>query len=333
MLRIKILTFINMDQSLSKTRASVEHNGMEFLTALMLQFHDFDDFESLCEKIKMFHREFESYKQVIVFNPNPSDPENELNEFRNYVNDIGKKNKFVNSYIQNFRTFLLTSDKFSKDQIQKVFISGKLNRHPEIMELNKNVQKIDAKADIYVLFKDGIYVGISVKQSKNATKSNYSVQKMLGQEANAQLTNIRKQFLTDNGFAKFNKEQRPQINELFYPQNNNNPYWAMLRTLISEKKQELIAQLTQRLVCQAVPYEMYEYDGESFYCLNREMDLSQVTFEEHMPYYFDTKGNPRNAAKLFYRLCVGEKIYRVEIRWKGNIHNSSPQFQLHEDCN
>jgi hypothetical protein len=76
---------------------------------------------------------------------------------------------------------------------------------------------------------------------------------------------------------------------------------------------------------------MYEYDGETFYSLNKQVELSEVTFEEYTPYYFDSKSNQRKAAKLFYRLSIGEKNYRVEVRWKGNIHNSSPQFQIHEE--
>jgi hypothetical protein len=30
-------------------------------------------------------------------------------------------------------------------------------------------------------------------------------------------------------------------------------------------------------------------------------------------------------------LCIAQKKYRVEIRWKGNIHAASPQFQIHDD--
>lgn len=54
-------------------------------------------------------------------------------------------------------------------------------------------------------------------------------------------------------------------------------------------------------------------------------------FIEHMPYYYDKKGVKRQTAKLFYQLKVFNDIYRVEVRWKGNIHNSSPQFLVHED--
>ena len=48
-------------------------------------------------------------------------------------------------------------------------------------------------------------------------------------------------------------------------------------------------------------------------------------------YYLNKKGVERNAAKMFYQLIVDQKKFRVEIRWKGNIHTSSPQFQIYED--
>ena len=41
-------------------------------------------------------------------------------------------------------------------------------------------------------------------------------------------------------------------------------------------------------------------------------------------------GDDRDAAKLFYQLKVDSKKYRIEIRFKGDIWASSPQFLTHE---
>ena len=49
-----------------------------------------------------------------------------------------------------------------------------------------------------------------------------------------------------------------------------------------------------------------------------------------MPYYYKKSGEKRDATKLFYRLTCRDKIYRVEVRWKGNLY-VSPQFQIHEE--
>ena len=70
---------------------------------------------------------------------------------------------------------------------------------------------------------------MSVKQSKDATKSNYSAQKMLGKEKDEQLTKIKKTYLIEQGFPKFNKMDRDKVNALFYPQNKLNPYMNQLK--------------------------------------------------------------------------------------------------------
>ena len=74
-----------------------------------------------------------------------------------------------------------------------------------------------------------------------------------------------------------------------------------------------------------------EFDGVKISKLNKVSDISQVIFDVYSPYYYDSNGEKRKAAKLFYRLQIYNKIYRVEIRWKGNIYNASPQFQIHEE--
>ena len=76
---------------------------------------------------------------------------------------------------------------------------------------------------------------------------------------------------------------------------------------------------------------MYEFDGKNFYKLNENVDLSDVKFAECADYYLTKAGKERETAKLFYKLLVGKKKYRVEIRWKGNVYNASPQFQIHDD--
>ena len=74
--------------------------------------------------------------------------------------------------------------------IEFVYISGKKNKHTEINELNGGLCKLETKSDIYIKQKNNVFIGLSVKQSKNATKSNYSAQKMLGKEKDEQLTKI-----------------------------------------------------------------------------------------------------------------------------------------------
>ena len=96
-------------------------------------------------------------------------------------------------------------------------------------------------------------------------------------------------------------------------------------------KMKIVSLLVQSLFCSNVMYDVYEFNGEQLVQLNQTFDVANVSFEEHLPYYYCKMGDERETAKLFYRLKVEEKIFRVEIRWKGNIYNSSPQFQLHEE--
>lgn len=224
------------------------------------------------------------------------------------------------------------------DNIQCIFIAGKKNAHTEIVDLNKNIERKAIKSDIYVKLIDDKIIGISVKQSKNATKSNYSVQDMLGETINQHLTNEKKKYLKENGITCFDKEQRPMVNKLFYQTDKLNPYWSKLKDEINIHNQHLLNRLFRLLFCLDVPYDVYEYNGLNFTKLNSEINstinLSNASFEEHLPYYHYSNtvlGKKREAAKIFYRLVLGEKIFRVEIRWKGNVYCASPQFQIHED--
>ena len=66
------------------------------------------------------------------------------------------------------------------------------------------------------------------------------------------------------------------------------------------------------------------------YKLNNECQ-EIISFKEHLPYYLENHGEKRKTAKLFYQLRIGSKCYRVEIRWKGNVFQASPQYQIHEE--
>ena len=315
-----------------KKRASVEYNGMELVLSILLLYENVHNYEDLIQQITEI---IKTKYSKIVFNQEDVD-------FKNYVNDIGKKQKIVDQYIQNFRKVDLTQI-IQCDKIKCIYISGKKNKHAIITKLNSTIDKKAAKADIYIEYinddddntkenntKENKIIGISVKQSKEATKSNYSVHKLLGDELDTILTNIKKTYLKENGFSSFDKTLRDQVNQLFYPQNKENPYWSRIRTEIINNNELIVQQLIESLYCSIVNYDIYEFDGISFTKLNTIIDMSTVVFEEYIPYYFTKSGEERRTAKLFYRLTVGEKIYRVEVRWKGNVYNAAPQFQIHD---
>ena len=113
-----------------------------------------------------------------------------------------------------------------------------------------------------------------------------------------------------------------------------------MRDEIAKNKSTVITELVKGLTGYTIPYPLYEFDGTSFQSLNAAVSMNDdahadvtplTTFEEHADYYMMKNGEERSAAKMFYQLCVVGKKYRVEIRWKGNVHGASPQFQIHDD--
>jgi hypothetical protein len=303
--------------SFKKQRASVEYNGMELVCGLVLLNRDINNYDELKNVIKTLD------ETKIKFNHET--------DFYEYVKDIDKKKDIIDNYIKNFKNSIETKSNLNVDNIEFVYISGKKNKHTEINELNDGLCKLETKSDIYIKQKNNVFIGLSVKQNKYATKSNYSAQKMLGKEKDEQLTKIKKTYLIEQGFPKFNKMDRDKVNALFYPQNKLNPYKNKLTEEIQNNKQNIAKVLVEKLYCSNVNYDVYEFDGIELTKLVRIIDESDIIFEEHLHYYYNTKGEEREAAKLFYKLTCNDKKYRVEVRWKGNIHNASPQFQIHEE--
>lgn len=296
---------------ISKKRKKVEYNGMEFLCALLCLY-------SNLSLDNLFEYTTRLSNQIWCENT----------QF--YIDDLILKKALIHNYIQHFKLPI------ELDTIEQVYVTGKKSHHPDIISLNKGLDRKMTKADVYIKLKNGIFIGISVKESVYAVKTNFSVQKILNnKEIIDNLNRIKQTLLTEHGYPTHNKEKRNEVNQLFYPIDPStpmNPYWKQLKDEIEIKKKEIIEEIVKPMFSYHLPYTMYEYDGVHFTCLNfNELKFDQITFEHHLPYYYDSKGILRKCAKLFYQLKVFNKIYRVEIRWKGNIHCASPQFLVHYD--
>lgn len=265
---------------------------------------------------------------------------NDFTDLSKYMTDFTSKTACVSKRIVEFEKVVVTTPAFKFTDILCIYISGKKNAHPKIQTLNAGLDIKQQKGDIYIEYATGEIAGWSCKQSSNATKSNYSVQKILGAEISKKLKKTKSEFLAANGFATFSKEQRDSVNQLFYPKNKVNPYWDTMRDEIAKNKASIITELVKGLTGYTIPYPLYEFDGTSFQSLNAAVSVNDdthsdvtplPTLEEHADYYMMKNGEERSAAKMFYQLCVMGKKYRVEIRWKGNVHGASPQFQIHDD--
>ena len=312
------------NEKIPTPRKSTEYNGMELVCPVVLlnrnKINNYDELDTILSNMI----KDKLYEDKIKFNN-----EKDLLE---YIKDIREKKKLTNNYIKNFNKQLELSGYFPPpEDIKTIYISGKTNKHSEIDKLNEGLSKLEAKGDVYIEQKNGKCDGLSVKQSKAATKSNYSVQKILGKETDKLLTEIKKNYLTEQGFPpKFNELDRDELNKLFKPENKENPYMSKLKEEIEKNKQMICNFLIEKLYCSNVKYDIYEFDGLQLNKLIKPNDNSDITFGEYMPYYYKKSGEKRDATKLFYRLTCRDKIYRVEVRWKGNLY-VSPQFQIHEE--
>jgi hypothetical protein len=324
-----------------KTRKNVEYNGMELLSALMLLYPDVHA-ENVFERIRHI-QQYGSGRLIIK----PDD-------IAQYALDLTHKQNMIPEYIPAFYRDIGVMGVQTQD-IVAVYLTGKYQTFPEIIALNSGVDNKTAKADVYIKMPDrmvaknagdevlgiqGItgdglpskFIGLSVKQSQDATKTNYSIHKLLPITVAEELTQIKRDFLIAKGFPEHDKTKRNEVNQLFYPETPErptNPYFQRILTEIEENKQTVLEGILGPLFCRNLPYNMFEYDGDRIIQLNIDDEsLATARLEHHIPYYYDKKGELRQCAKMFFRLIVGEKVFRAELRWKGNVHAASPQFQI-----
>ncbi len=303
-----------------KTRKRCEHPCTELLCGMALCNANI----SIEKILKMTYEDIQHYPELNISNIN----------FNCYIEDLKKRlneNKNQHNSLQQY--ILLWVEEYNKvvqfSKIKKVFIVGKKNIFEEIDTLNAQVKdKKDAKGDIMIQLDDDKYIGLSVKSGKHATKSNYSIIKYFKDNDNVvnECQMIREKYLTECGFPVFNKEDRPEVNKLFY--DRFNPLFQKFREEVS--KEDIGRQLVDSLYGVNLPYDLYEFNGNELVLLtNRNIDYNQVSFSECPEYYLKNNGIYRNAAKMFFKLQTEDVTYRVELRWKGVIHTAWPQFQIH----
>ena len=220
--------------------------------------------------------------------------------------------------------------------VEKVILAGKYDAdYPEIVQLNRGLDIKEKKSDVYILgtlkgTEDSVWFGLSVKASKKCPITNYSIEKILPESDDCRP--LCKAILQGAGFAAFTKETRVPCNELFY--NKDNAYWLHLENLIETHSDILMAEVAKGIISENTPYNVFEFDGHSF------IDIKSINLEGAVLQPSDTfskkkSGSPRRAAKLWYEIVKDEQIlYKVEIRWKGNMFTASPQMitEKHYTC-
>lgn len=321
-LRRKVFKELKAKVNPNPKRASVEYNFAEFVVPLLLDNISINTTEELFRIIDNFD------ETITKIRFNTEDDKKE------YIKDIYKKYDLLEDYINNFRKI----DSSFWRNIKYIYISGKKNKHKFIDELNKGYDVKETKSDIYIEYLDKPPIGLSLKQSYKAQKSNISIEKMVGTYEpglNKSLSGNRRAMCRSHNYygvrglnAEEKKQQRKFANSLFYIKN---PYFDELMFIIKTYKIEIGKDLVNYLNSTAVPYDVYEFDGKEMIHLNKNRNFKNIKFELNEPYKYTKKGNLRNAAKLFYQLTFEDKKYRVEVRFKNDIYTSSPQFCIHND--
>ncbi len=299
-----------------KKRAICENPCTELISALMLvdpaiSFEDIVNKTSIPNNLKCPEDEFHKYIDDMKLRMNTTSGEKSLRE-----------------YYTNFKTHV-TQTSFI-DHVLYVIVCGKKNHYEEVDTANADLDSKnakDAKSDIMIMLDNDKPVGMSIKASKEATKSNYSVPKFFAIDEQKTCKEVKTNMLADAGYPLFKKEERKEHNALFY--NSNNPFFNLLRDLIAKHNKDIAKSMVESLCGTRLAYDLYEFDGKDLMKLNKDIDYEAVQFYECEEFYLKDNGERRETAKMFYKLVNGSSAYRVEVRWKGNIHTAFPQFQIH----
>ena len=289
-----------------KKRKNVDYNAFELIMALILKHNvtNFAEIDSLIKKRENLHLSI-GLEQL---------------PYNKFVEDYNtRSSKMVEKYVVAFGK-TNASNLINIDKIESVELSGKGGDKNE-------------KSDIFFYYKDNVNrYGMSVKQSKDATLSNYSVTLILneitkGKTISKNLQDIKYEYIkNERGLTINDKSDRAGINASFY-NHFENPYWNEMRSVISNNSNEIGKRIFNSVFCANTQTIVYEYDGSTLSKFEPRCILS-ANIEEDKGYYKLPNGKPRSAAKLFYNLTIDEKpVYRCEIRHKGSF-TASPQFML-----
>jgi hypothetical protein len=296
----------------AKKRKNCDFNAFELIVALILKYD--------CKN----HTDI--YTKLATPDVVASDIGINKTTLENFIIDLNTRAvKKVNSYIKTFHA--KNKEQINLANIKNVYLSGKGGEKNE-------------KSDILFTMKNDTHqYGISVKQTKDATLSNFSVNvilKSLGVDT-VQLDKIKQVLIAKTQCKKVpceisNKEHRPLIGKILH--NKNNDYWDRLRKIMAVPKinNAISNSILQSVLCVNTKTIVYEFDGSELNLFVPSCPkgglMSGAKIVEDLPYYTLKSGKPRRAAKLFYRIFVGDKLkYRCEIRHKGSF-TASPQFML-----
>jgi hypothetical protein len=323
----------------SKFRKKVETNAFELVCVILLSLLKqgftpesitFETIQSFIEEYTHIHTLNAIYIQV-----------KDQKTYEGYLQDLQIRMKLRNSkkiitqYIQSFLQGIYLQENIHIEKITDIYLSGKGGNQPFIIQsFNKGLSQSQTKADIYIIQSGGDIIGLSIKQSYDATLSNLSLYNIISPKEK-QICLDAHSYMISQVCSQPSKKERNIINS--YLHNPHCSYWSVVRDIIYKNKDSISKYITNTLYSQNVKYPLFEFDGKTFSYLNSPDMIIHSTMDEYLSYYTGKNGKLRKAAKLFYQLIVSindtKYYYRIELRWKGDNYKVgvSPQFLTHKE--
>ncbi len=314
-------------------RKNTNYQYTEFLVSLLLVFFNELSKDGTEEELKniinnkdtIYINNLDKYIDTFI-----NERERNKDKDKKWVRTIRRlKRKLTNKYGNIKKVFLCGKD-YKKIKDKDFAHILKVNR--ELEKNNPINSKKICKSDVYILFTNDKFVGISVKDCTKCTKSNYSIQKMFGELENKDLSKklneSKNEILKLNSITRKNyKNKRDLYNSLFV--DDNNQYWKLIKENILKYDKKIIEHLICYLFCcNNKSYDVYELWDEDYTLLkfdNKDIDKLYIEFDT-------IKKHKSNASKLFYKIKYNNNEFiNFEIRFKGNPF-VSPQI-LVTTCN
>ena len=213
----------------------------------------------------------------------------------------------VEEYINNAR------EKFAPllGDVKRVYILGatKQDSFPEVVAANAHIpadQKKQLKADILVMTDKGP-VGISVKSSPGDRTTNFSIEKMTGEDGK-KLREVRKKFI--QSLEAKGLTQR-EIRDSFASREGN-AYTRAFEKFVESHKNQIVDQWIQGVGVEQVRYPLYQFDGVN---LKDQHQLGRYLRSNEDKITIRSQPRSGKGTSVYYEVFVdGKKEYQWEFR-------------------
>ncbi len=278
-----------------------------------------------------------------------------------------KEKSYIEKWYKNAKEHINTLYEVYPETIDldknEVYLTGK-NINEDI--LKKHLDKFSGrdkinKGDVYLLTKSGkkdIFIGFSIKKSKDATLINWSIEEQfkklkdseyikLKQAKDMFMINIGIQLMSSSKYCALSSSNRSLYEEIRKKFNTSmkgkNPYKDTIMSIIEDNEEYFLNEIISGIGA-ITTYPTFLFDGLKLTNLNKSyLYYKELLKEKKINLISDNKKDnnvlkryklkehySENAGKIWYYINEnGEFRYRFEIRVKGNPY-ASLQFQTHK---